>query len=205
MNYDEIEKCVVRAKNGDKKSVSSIINQYKPFIYKKCKDYNINGNELEDLLQTGYISVLTAITKYLPGSHTFSSYAYTSIINSFKYLARGNKKYNNTCSLNEKISVSSCTEFIDTLKSTDDTELSFISNSDTALIKSILSTLTKEQLELIYLIYYKNISIKTYSELKNISYITAIRKKDKVISVIKNSYFKLEFIKKRQQPNRLLN
>ena len=92
MNYDEIENAVKCAKNGDSESLTSLLMQFKPFIFKTAKSFNIKNFDEYDLVQIGYISLIHAVDVYNPEKHSFSSYAYSAIKNSMKYTARSNKK-----------------------------------------------------------------------------------------------------------------
>jgi RNA polymerase sigma factor (sigma-70 family) len=94
MNHLQIENCVIHAKSGDSKEMEKIIEQFRPFVFRTAKSYNIKNYDINDLSQIGFTALLNAVNKYNPGTHTFSSYAYTSIKNSLKYFARKNSKFN---------------------------------------------------------------------------------------------------------------
>ncbi|MCD3218208.1 sigma-70 family RNA polymerase sigma factor, partial [Clostridium botulinum C] len=55
-----MENIIKRAKEGDRASIISIIEKYKPFIFKIAHKYNIPGYDFEDLVQHGYLSVIKA-------------------------------------------------------------------------------------------------------------------------------------------------
>ncbi|NFF31281.1 sigma-70 family RNA polymerase sigma factor, partial [Clostridium botulinum] len=63
-----MEEVIRKARGGDVKSINSIINKYKNFVFKKAAGYNIPGYDFEDLVQHGYLSIIKAIRMYKLGS-----------------------------------------------------------------------------------------------------------------------------------------
>jgi RNA polymerase sporulation-specific sigma factor len=151
MDHLELEACILKAKSGDKTEMGKILEQYKPFIYKTAKSYNVKNHDINDLVQIGYITLMNAVSKYKLESHTFSTYAYNSIKNSLNYVARQNKKYINDFSLNTPISSESngCQEFIDCLESEENIEASLMKTESIKELRTSLSKLSKEERELI--------------------------------------------------------
>lgn len=183
MNHNEIEACVIRAKRGNEEDLLKILEQYKAFIFKTALAFNIKGYDTYDLAQIGYITLINAVTKYKIGSHTFSSYAYTAIKNEFKYVARRNSKASQDLSLNTPLDDSENTnsEFIDCIEATENIEEDLIKIENTKEVRQALTKLTEEELELVIMVYYNKVPIKVYAEKKNISYIQAIRRKNKIL------------------------
>jgi RNA polymerase sporulation-specific sigma factor len=183
MNYHEIEACVTRAKSGNKEELLKILEQYKAYIFKTARTFNIKNHEIYDLVQIGNVALINAIDKYRTGSNSFSTYAYRSIENAFKYTARQNSKYSNDLSLNvavhpeDKDSV----ELIDCLAADIDMNSHTIRLSDKEEVKRAVSRLPKDDIELIHLVYYKSVPLKTYAEKKGITYVQALRKRDQIL------------------------
>jgi RNA polymerase sporulation-specific sigma factor len=50
MNHYEIEASVIRAKNGNREESLKVLEQYKPFIFKTARTYNIKNYVLYDLI-----------------------------------------------------------------------------------------------------------------------------------------------------------
>lgn len=183
MNLTEIESSVIRAKEGNEDDLLKLLNQYKPFIIKTAKKFNIICCDTSDLVQVGYIAILNSLQKYNTGSNTFSTYAYNSIKNSFKYTARKHSKFreklwlNSPANPNENID----TEFINLIRSPINHEEDMLDSEELMELKAALSKLSKDELELITMIYYNNASLKAYADKKGISYQGAIKKKTRII------------------------
>ncbi|MFA9399325.1 MAG: sigma-70 family RNA polymerase sigma factor [Clostridiaceae bacterium] len=188
MNQQKIESCVIKAKRGDNESLLIIFETFKPFIFKIAKSYNINSYDTYDLVQSGYVALINAVDKYKIGSHTFSPYAFVSIKNSMRYLARTNMNRNSEISLNQKINLdNSNDEFIDTLMAITDVEDDFIKLENSKNLRKAVSKLPPDELELILFVYYNDVSLKTYAEKKGMSYSKAVWKKNKILEKIKEN------------------
>ncbi|CAG7838751.1 hypothetical protein CLOHAE12215_00098 [Clostridium haemolyticum] len=88
-----MENIIKKAKEGDRASIISIIEKYKPFIFKCAHKYNIPGYDFQDLVQHGYLSVIKAIHKYTLGSNSYNGYFINSISLNFKALLKGEIKH----------------------------------------------------------------------------------------------------------------
>ena len=88
-----MENIIKRAKEEDRASIISIIEKYKPFIFKCAHKYNIPGYDFQDLVQHGYLSVIKAIHKYTLGSNSYNGYFINSISLNFKALLKGEIKH----------------------------------------------------------------------------------------------------------------
>jgi RNA polymerase sporulation-specific sigma factor len=189
MNHHEIEKCVIRAKAGNSEDLLMIIEQYKPFIFKTAREFNIRGCDVYDLAQIGYITLINAVAKYRIGSHTFSSYAFNAIKNSFRYTARQNHRFGDELSLNAPVEMDGSigTEFIDCIESLENIEEAIIHFENSKELKRAVSNLPEDELELVIMLYYSKVSIKIYAEKKGLTYIQAVRKKNKVLEKLGHS------------------
>lgn len=187
MNHNEIEACVIRAKIGSQEDLLKILEQYKPFIFKTAKAFNIKDFDTYDLAQIAYITLINAVLKYKIGSHTFTSYALNAIKNEFKYTARKNSRYNQELSLNTPLNESenNYNEFIDCLEAPEIIEEELIKLEKTKELRQALAKLTEEDLELVIMVYYNKVPIKTYAKNKNLAYPKAIKRKNKVLEKLK--------------------
>lgn len=183
MNHNEIEACVIRAKTGSSEDLLKILEQYKPFIFKTAQQFNIRNHDMYDLLQIGYVALINAAMKYRTGSHTFSSYAYNAVKNEFKYTARQNSKFSNDLSLNTPVNTEGNidTEFINCIESSEDLQEDIIHFEKVKEVRSAVSRLPEDDMELVIMVYYSGISLKTYALKKNVSYFQAVRKKNKIL------------------------
>lgn len=183
MNLREIKACVTSAKNGSQEDLVKILEQFKPFVIKTAKTYNIRSFDMQDLWQIGYMTLMNAVTKYKKGSNTFSSYAYNAIKNSYKYTARTDGKYSRNLSLN--VPLGECDipsmDFIDCIEDPENFEVTLERCENIKEVKSAVTKLTKDESELVAMVYYSEIPLKRYAERKNIKYLQAIRKKNKIL------------------------
>ena len=88
-----MEKLVEEAKNGNSGATETIIEKFKPLIFKESSRYHIPGYETPDLIQHGYLSVIKAIALYKLGSHSFNGYCINAIRMNFKALLKGEIKH----------------------------------------------------------------------------------------------------------------
>jgi RNA polymerase sigma factor (sigma-70 family) len=183
MNHNEIEACVIRAKAGNSEDLLKILEQYKPFIFKTAKQFNIKNHDMYDLLQIGYVTLINVVVKYRTGSHTFSSYAYNAIKNAYKYTARQNSKFSNDLSLNTPVNTEGNIniEFIECIESNENLEEDIIHFEKINEVRSAVSRLPEDDIELVIMVYYSGISLKTYALKKHMSYLQAVRKKNKIL------------------------
>jgi RNA polymerase sporulation-specific sigma factor len=183
MNHHEIESCVIKAKTGNAEALLELIEQYKPFIFKTAKDYNIKGFDIYDLAQIGYITLINCAEKYKIGSHTFSSYAFNAIKNAFRYAARQNNKYSEEYSLNAPVQGDDfeSSEYIECIASTENIEEDLIKLEGNIRLKSAVAALSEEELEFVILVYFSSITVKTYAIKKGLTYLQAIRFKNKIL------------------------
>ncbi|KOA78096.1 RNA polymerase sigma factor [Clostridium botulinum] len=88
-----MEEVIRKARGGDVKSINSIINKYKNFVFKKAAGYNIPGYDFEDLVQHGYLSIIKAIRMYRLGSSSYNGYFLNAISTNFAALLKGEIKH----------------------------------------------------------------------------------------------------------------
>ena len=182
MKHNEIETCVIGAKNGNKDDLLKVLDQYKPFIFKTARKFKIKNYDLVDLEQIGYMAIINALAKYRIGSCTFSTYVYESIKNALKYTARQNSKHEREFSLNSAIDpYKMTTEYINCLDSPENIEETILRYEESSELKKAVSKLPPHELELVLMIYYKGVTIKEYAAKKGISYYQASKKKDLVL------------------------
>ena len=185
MNYDEIENHVKLAKLGDSESLTKLLIQFKPFIFKTSKDFNIKNYDEYDLVQIGYIALINAVDKYDTSKHSFSSYVYTTIKNVMKYTARSNNKHKLTLSINASIDGQSSLDFTELLESHENLEDDYLEHEKIVGLQKIISDLEPDEFELIFLVYYNNFSLTDYAAKKKIPYHTIVRKKNAALKKIK--------------------
>lgn len=177
MNYDEIEGHVKLAKTDNSESLTKLLLQFKPFIFKTAKNFNIKNYDEYDLVQIGYIALINAVDKYDTSKHSFSSYVYSAIKNAMKYTARENRKHQNTLSINASIDGNYSNDFTEFLKSNENLEIDYLKHEKITELQKVISDLEPDEFELIFLVYYNNFSLTDYAAKKGASYSKIVRKK----------------------------
>jgi RNA polymerase sigma factor (sigma-70 family) len=189
VNHYEIETCVRGAKNGNEEDLLKVLKQYKPFIFKTARSFNIRNYDIYDLEQIGYMAIINALSKYRTGSSTFSSYAYESIKNAFRYTARQNSKHERELSLNCALDPYSIgTEYINCIDSQENLEDDVLKTEEAREVKRAVSKLPPQEMELVMMVYYKGLSLKDYAEKKGMTYYQASKKKDYVLYKLSNHF-----------------
>lgn len=183
MNHYEIEACVIRAKKGNHEELLKILEQYKPFIFKTSRQFNIRNCDLYDLVQICYVTLINAVAKYRAGSNTFSTYAFNSIKNALRYTARQHSKSDSELSLNTPLNSEEdgSSEFMDFIESPENLEEDVLKASQREQLRKAVSKLPADEMEMIIMVYYNGASIKTYAEKKGLSYQQAIRKRNRIL------------------------
>jgi RNA polymerase sigma factor (sigma-70 family) len=187
MNHNEIEACVIKAKNGSKEELLKVIEQFKPFIIKTAREFNIRDMDKDDLFQIGSAALVNAVIKYKIGSHTFSSYAFSAVKNEFRYAARKASKSSKDLSINTPIREieESSIEISDCLEAPVDVEETVMKKETYKELRQALNKLSKEDREILLMIYCKGITLKTYAEENKLSYIQAARKKKRALEKLR--------------------
>lgn len=182
-NYNkEIFNTLCKAKNNNKNAIIFLIEKHQPLIMKYSFKYKLKNFDKDDLIQTGNISIITAINKYdlSKGSKYIDSYIINSIKNTFKNLARNQIKYNNESSLN--ISIDEDTEIADIISDSFSLEEHIINSDTNNLLKNILKSLSPNEYELIKIAYLTpNITLYRYCINNNLNY---PKKRRELISII---------------------
>lgn len=186
MNYEEIEDHVKLAKQGNSENLTKLLIQFKPFIFKTAKNFNIKNFDEYDLVQIGYIALINAVDKYDISKHSFSSYVYTTIKNVMKYTARSNNKHNLTLSINASVNGQSSIDFTEFLESNENLENDYLEHEKITELQKVISDLEPDEFELIFLVYYNNFSLTDYAVKKGISYSKIVRKKNYILDKIKS-------------------
>ncbi|MBU5592523.1 sigma-70 family RNA polymerase sigma factor [Clostridium sp. MSJ-4] len=180
-----MKETIRRAKEGDNKAKTIILEKYKPLLYSLVRSIYIKDYEDDDLIQIGFESILKAIDKYdLNKGANFGGYLKQAIKNNYYYLIRQKAKYNYDVSLNK------CTEdgieFQDMLEDNFYLEEDIINKEEKEELYVALDTLTEEERELLKIIFTKGHGgINYYANLKGIKYGTAAMRKERAIEKLR--------------------
>jgi RNA polymerase sporulation-specific sigma factor len=66
---------VMRARNGDQRSLDELMRRYSGFVRLKASSYFLAGGDAEDLIQEGLIGLYKAVRDYSPEKSSFRSFA----------------------------------------------------------------------------------------------------------------------------------
>lgn len=186
MDYKEIEECVTRAKEGSKEDVLKLINHYKGFIHKTVVEFYVKNYEIDDFMQVGYMAVLKAISRYKPGSNTFSSYVMSTIRNAVIYIVREISKGGFELSLNAPLKADEeGIEFIDIVAADTTLEEEVVAAETSVEIRAAMGSLTEEEKDLVYKVYYDKMLLASYAREIGISYKAARKMKERVLEKLR--------------------
>ena len=180
MNYNYIENLVKQSKDGDISSKEKLIDEFKPFIINVSKKTYIYGYDFEDIVNECYRILLKCISIYKLENHRFVGYATNGIKNSINDLIKRNLK-NDNVSGSAVFTIDSFLEdtFKDDVPEIDDF---LCSKYDCRCLEQALSTLNKDELELIYNIYFADKTLKSYADEKQLCYSSAFKKKKRILN-----------------------
>lgn len=178
-----IEDLVKEAKLGSSIAKEELINNFRPFIVKKAQNIFIKNYEIEDLIQIGYFSIIKAIESYKLEKKNFVAYVTYAITNNFNYEIRKMSKHRFESSLNKETEEG--LEVIDLISDHINIEEQVIKEEELEKLYKAFGILTLEERRLIKIIYFKNVKIKEYSEIKGLKYGTVLKRKRVAIEKLK--------------------
>ncbi|WP_446898502.1 sigma-70 family RNA polymerase sigma factor [Clostridium sp. LBM24168] len=184
----KIEKLVISAKNGDKRALEELCTSFKGFIINKSSAIYIRGYEMEDLVQEGYKSVVTAVNKYDLERNSFTAYVTNAITKNFYNLMRRNLSKPCSCSLNS-LNEEGC-ELVDTLVSSENIEEDFIELENKLELVNDIDKLSSNEKDIIYWYYMDKKSLGEYAESRGINYRTAVYRKKTAVDKLKKIFLK---------------
>lgn len=186
-NTINLTEALKQAKEKDQDATLKLINKYSPLVEKYSRIYKLKDYEKSDLQQEGTIAILNAIDKFdlSKNPNVFDGYVINSIRNKYGTLARTHIKRNSESSLNILTNNEDSSEIIDLLQDALDLEKSYITSEQISRLQLAINTLSKEELELINIVYIKKShSLLNYCKENNLTYHTSRMK-------LKNSLKKL--------------
>ena len=188
MDFKEIEELVILCQSGDKEAkellVKELIAMARNIASKYKKANKIDEYEVDDLTNQCLFKAFYSIDKYVPGNNVFIGYAKRAMINAMEDIGR---------EVGTKGKVHGFQTLIidDIVENTlsydiDDVEDKLYEKGMKMALRRILKDLDEEEAELVDFIFYKKNTVKNYSRYKNISYMQAIRFKNKVLFKLKD-------------------
>lgn len=177
MDYDYIENLVILSKTGDEYSKEKLIEEFKPFIINLSKRTFIPGYEFDDIMNECYIALFKCISLYKTEMHRFVAYATNGIKNNIHDLIRKSLK-------NSALHVANILDnHVEETYKADIPEITDLlcRQYDNDCLKHALRQLTSDEFELINHLFFKDKTLKSYTDKKEICYSYAVKKKRYVL------------------------
>ncbi len=182
MDFKYVEMLAKKSKDGDNLSKEKLIEEFRPFIRNLSRKTFIHGYDKDDIENECYKNLFKCLNSYNLEKHRFVAYATNGIKNNLNDLIRKTKNRDNS-------------EGSSTLILSDNLEHTLPSNNlnleeilcnkcDLEILKTAIKNLTEEEQELIDFIFFKNNTVRLYSNLKNMCYSTAAKRKMDVVKKI---------------------
>ena len=178
-----------QAKEKDQDATLTLINKYSPLVDKYSRIYKLKDYEKSDLQQEGKIAIINAIDKFdlSKNPNVLYGYVINSIRNKYGTLARTHIKRNTESSLNIPTNNEDSSEIIDLIQDTIDLEKSYINSEQISRLQLAINTLSKEELELINIVYIKKSnSLLNYCKENNLTYHTSRMKLKKSLKKLRS-------------------
>lgn len=179
-----LEELALKAQGGDKKSLEDLIMYFKPYIIKQARCTYVKGYDIEDLIQIGYISLIKAINMYKPLNKNFEYYALASIKRNFYYLIRKESRHNVEYSMDYETGEGLTLQ--DGIEDDFNLEEEYLKKETYKRLEKGIKSLNKEEQDMIKWIYFDGKSLKSYAELKGITYNQARYKIKQAIKKLKD-------------------
>ena len=184
MNYEYVEQLVNEAKDGKLKSKENLVIEFTPLINSISRKTFIHGYEIADIKNECFKTLFICIFKYQLETHRFVAYATNAIKNNINYLIktivnRSELDGFKTLSLSDNLENS-----LTSYTSSPEEEICNLCEYD-ELSAAIKNNLTEEETHLISFLFFKDNTLINYAYYKNISYVTALKRKKKVLEKLK--------------------
>ncbi|MGG7198543.1 sigma-70 family RNA polymerase sigma factor [Clostridium butyricum] len=175
MNYDYIENLVKKSKAGDESSKEMLIDEFRPFIINLSKRTFIPGYDYDDFKNECYRILFRCISLYKTESHRFVAYATNGIKNSINDLIRSSIKTNNI----HGSGTAAYDNYVEETYLTGEPKIEEVlcSKYDSDCLKFAMSKLNEEELNLVDYLFFKDMTLKSYSTEKGICYSSAVKMK----------------------------
>ncbi|MFW2487759.1 sigma-70 family RNA polymerase sigma factor [Clostridium chromiireducens] len=184
MDFNYIETLVTKCKNNDELSKEKLANEFKPLILNISKRTFIDGYDIHDIQNECYQHLFKCVSMYNLDKHRFVAYATNAIKNNINDLI---KKIKNRSSTEGYAALSLCDNFEKDLPSQEvSLEDLLCDRCDYDELRLALNNLTKDEMELIDFVFFKNNTVQNYAYLKNMCYSTAILRKKLTLKKISN-------------------
>lgn len=184
MDIKNIERLIIRCKQGDKKALEELLVTYEPLVKKISMSYFINGYEQEDLEQLGRLAIVRTVNKFdLDNGANFTGFVHRVIKNDLITLMRKRESrmvFPSMESINEE-----GVEFKEMFPDDFDLEGDFIDRENMDKLRGILDRMKPDDRKLLLMTYRCHGGLKKYAETLGESYFTLRRRKDRLVDMIR--------------------
>lgn len=184
MNYEYIENLVTDAKIGDLNAKKTLIQEFTPFVNSISRKIFIHGYERCDIKNECFLTLCDCISKYKLNTNSFVGYATNSIKNNLNVLITRLVKRNDFDGI---FSLSDDLENTVSLNHVIEQENKFLEYEYNRLLSAIKNNLNDSEKDLVFFLFFKNNTLTNYAYYENISYVTASKRKKKVLEKLKNN------------------
>ena len=182
MNYEYIENLVTDAKIGDLNAKKALIQEFTPFVNSISRKIFIHGYERCDIKNECFLTLCDCISKYKLNTNSFVGYATNSIKNNLNVLITRLVKRNDFDGI---FSLSDDLENTVSLNHVIEQENKFLEYEYNRLLSAIKNNLSDSERHLVFFLFFKNNTLTNYAYYENISYVTASKRKKKVLEKLK--------------------
>ncbi len=174
MDLKYVEMLAKKSKDGDNSSKEKLIEEFRPFIKNLSRKTFIHGYDKDDIENECYKNLFKCLNSYNLEKHRFVAYATNGIKNNLNDLIKKSKNRDNS----EGLSALTLTDNLEhTLSNNENLEEILCNECDFKILKAAIKNLTEEEQELVDFVFFKNNTIKLYSDLKDMCYSTAVNRK----------------------------
>jgi len=183
VNYEYVENLVTDAKAGDLNAKKMLIEEFSPFIHSLSRKIFIQGYERCDIKNECFLTLCDCINKYKSYSHRFTAYAINSMKNNLNVLLINSAKHND---LDGIFSLSDDLENTFSINHLMEEENNLIEYEYNLLLSAIKNSLNDSEKNLVLFVFYKKNTLTNYAYHENISYVTASKRKKKLLEKLKS-------------------
>jgi RNA polymerase sigma factor (sigma-70 family) len=191
MNYEYIEKLVLKAKNDETLSKEELAKEFRPLIINISNKTFLHGYDKHDLQNECYRTLFRCVCLYNVENHRFVAYATNAIKNNMSDLI---KRVTNRSSAegNEALCLSDNLEH--SLPSNEDSlENVLCTECDYEDLRFAINKLTDAEKELIKFVFFKNNTVRAYANKKNMCYSTVSQRKKVALTKLNKYINKLKY------------
>jgi len=172
----DINHIIQQSLNGDKNNQEILLNMLNPLIYKNIYKYWKTSDPIvEDLVQEGYIVILQSLKSFDKSRNVhYLHYVKTEIMYYYKNYYRNTKKQRRIISLSTKLGEDSNLELEKTIESQYNLLESIVSKEEKIKLLLNIKKLSGKEQKILYLYYFRQLSMVEISKYSNIPYRTVM-------------------------------